>query len=196
MAGIDNIKNNILQEAKEKADALVADANMKADGIRQEAEAEKSVILDKASSRVKHQEDDYAKRIESQVELKQRQSVLATKQKIITDIVEKAYQHLAELDDAAYFDMIKRLIREAAQPQEGEVMFGEKDLARVPSGFELEIAKIASSKGGKLKVSKETADIENGFILRYAGIDENCSLRALFEEKQDILQDKVHQLLW
>ena len=51
-------------------------------------------------------------------------------------------------------------------------------------------------ENGSLTVSRTPADIENGFVLRYGGIDENCSLRALFEEKRETLQDIVNKILW
>ena len=50
--------------------------------------------------------------------------------------------------------------------------------------------------GGSLTVSPEAAPIDNGFILKYGGIEENCSLRALFSSMKDQLQDKVNAALW
>ena len=69
-------------------------------------------------------------------------------------------------------------------------------LARLPEGFAVKLQDIAVKHGGSLKVSDERADVENGFILRYGGIEENCSLRALFSAKQEELQDEVHRSLF
>ena len=49
---------------------------------------------------------------------------------------------------------------------------------------------------GSLKVSKEGKNIENGFVLVYGGIEENCTLRAMFDAKRDELSDKVHRMLF
>ncbi len=37
-------------------------------------------------------------------------------------------------------------------------------------------------------------NIDNGFILAYGGIEENCTIRAMFDAKRDELSDIVHRL--
>ena len=44
--------------------------------------------------------------------------------------------------------------------------------------------KLTKKNGGSLKISKEGRNIENGFILAYGGIEENCTLRAMFDAKK------------
>lgn len=139
---------------------------------------------------------EYGKRILSQIDMRKRQAILAGKQEIIADIIGKAQEKLQQLDDAPWQDMIMKLLQKAVRAGDGEILFSESDRKRVSADFAGMISKAASSAGGTLKVSDETADIRDGFILRYGGIDENCSLKALFEEKQEQLQDVVHQLLW
>lgn len=92
--------------------------------------------------------------------------------------------------------MIKKLLTKAVHSGAGEILFSEKDLKRLPATFAKEIAEIAGKNGGSLKISDKPAAIDNGFILSYGGIDENCSLKALFAEKHDQLQDKAHASLW
>ncbi len=70
------------------------------------------------------------------------------------------------------------------------------DLKRLPAGFEKEISAIAAKKGGSLTLQKESKGIENGFILVYGGIEENCTFKALFNTQRDALQDKIHQELF
>ncbi len=74
----------------------------------------------------------------------------------------------------------------------GEIYFSEKDLDRMPQGFEAVIEKAAVSKGGSLTLVKEPKNIDGGFILVYGGIEENCSFRALLAARRDELSDKVH----
>ena len=54
----------------------------------------------------------------------------------------------------------------------------------------------AAEKGGSLVLSKEQKAIEDGFILVYGGIEENCTLKALLDAKKDELQDKVNEILF
>ena len=38
--------------------------------------------------------------------------------------------------------------------------------------------------------------LDGGFILIYGGIEENCTIRALFDARRETLQDQVHGLLF
>ena len=40
-----------------------------------------------------------------------------------------------------------------------------------------------------IKISEKPAEIENGFILTYGLISENCSFRAIIEAERDSLRD-------
>ena len=90
-----------------------------------------------------------------------------------------------------------RLLEAYILPQEGEIYFSVKDLENMPVGFGKEIEEIALAKGGKLTVAGAGRDnIDNGFILAYGGIEENCTIRAMFDAKRDELSDIVHRLLF
>ena len=54
----------------------------------------------------------------------------------------------------------------------------------------------AEAKGGKLVLKKEPKAIPDGFVLVYGGVEENCTLKALFDVKKDQLQDKVNEILF
>jgi V/A-type H+-transporting ATPase subunit E len=111
-------------------------------------------------------------------------------------VIEKAYRKLGAQDAGSYFEMIIKLIRANVRPANGEIIMTEKDLKRLPENFEAKIQEIAEEKKGSLKLSEKTAEIGNGFILRYGGVDENCSFRALFDDRMNDLQDAVHRTLW
>ena len=67
----------------------------------------------------------------------------------------------------------------------------------MPVGFGKEIEEIALANGGKLTVAGAGRDnIDNGFILAYGGVEENCTIRAMFDAKRDELADIVHRMLF
>ena len=66
----------------------------------------------------------------------------------------------------------------------------------MPAGFETEIQETAKSKGGTLTLSKEPKEMTGGFILVYGGIEENCTMKAMFDARRDELSDHVHGLLF
>ncbi|MCR4654532.1 MAG: V-type ATP synthase subunit E [Eubacterium sp.] len=196
MAGVDSITKEILQEARDKADSILAETNNAIDAMKKAAKAESQKSADKLAEKADADAKAYASRIESQIGLRRRQALLEARQEIISDVIEKAYRKLDAQDDASYFEMIIKLVKANVRPADGEIMMTEKDLKRLPANFETKIKEIAEDQKGKLTLSKEAADIENGFILRYGGIDENCSLRAIFDDRMNDLQDAVHHTLW
>lgn len=196
MAGIDNITGEILQEARTRADRLIGEAEKNAEASRQNAEEE--IRKMKAASDAKAEKDaaDYAKRIDSQIAMRKRQAILAARQEIIDGVIESAYGKLNNLDDAGYFSLLEKLIKKNVRAEDGVLLLSAGDLGRMPEGFAEKAAAAAKEAGGSLRISSEAANIENGFLLRYGGIDENCTLKALFREKRDQLQDQVRKALW
>ena len=42
-----------------------------------------------------------------------------------------------------------------------------------------------------LRISGDTRDIDGGFVLTYGGIEENCSIDALFDAAQDVYKRQI-----
>ena len=97
------------------------------------------------------------------------------------------------MEPESYFEMLQKLLETYALPQEGTIYFSAADLARMPQKFEDVIEQTAQKKGGHLVVSKEPKDMDGGFVLVYGGIEENCTIRAMFHTKQDELSDVVQK---
>lgn len=118
--------------------------------------------------------------------------VAANLRKVIAD----ACDRVKNLDEEKYFGILKNMAEKYLLPREGEICFSKKDLERMPAGFREEIKSLAQKKGGVLEISGETRNIDGGFILIYGGIEENCSIDAMFAEKRDELLDQVRKILF
>ena len=57
------------------------------------------------------------------------------------------------------------------------------------------IKELAAKAGCKYTLSYEREDIEDGFVLVYGGIEENCSFASLFNERRSEITDYAAQLL-
>ena len=115
-----------------------------------------------------------------------------------TDVMslDEAKQSLSALDGREYFTLIAEMLKKYAQPGEGEICFNERDLNRLPEGFEETISEIAGAKGGSLTLSRTPCGIGGGFILVYGGIEENCSFDSVFADEKERLQDRIHEMLF
>ncbi len=196
MTGLEKMKSQILEEAKAAADNKIAEAKAKASEITSQAEAEAAKITETIAHKSEVQVANYKDRAASSGDLQRRTKILAAKQEIIAEVLDKAYQSLTTMNEDEYFAMLLKMLDKYALPENGEIFFSKADLGRMPAGFEAEAAKAAEAKGGSLVVSKEGRKIENGFVLAYGGIEENCTLQAMFDAKRDELSDKVQRILF
>lgn len=193
MTGLEKIVQQIRDEAQQAADTVIVQAKEEAAQIAAQAQAyaqaQSDAILAKSKAVVQNQ----LSAAKSAAELAQRRAVLAAKQEIIGAAIESARQSIYHLPDSDYFAMILKMIGKFSLPQEGVLLFSPADLKRLPASFETSLAKSAK---GKLTVSQETRDIDGGFVLSYGGIEENCSIEALFYAARERLQDRVQELLF
>ena len=184
MAGLDKIKSQILDEAKVTADAKIEDAKAQAEQMKLKAQEEGARQADTILKKSEADTASQKERVKSAIDLQRRTRLLEAKQVI----------NLAPDD---YYQMLLSILEAYILPQEGEIYFSVKDLENMPVGFGKEIEEIALAKGGKLTVAGAGRDnIDNGFILAYGGIEENCTIRAMFDAKRDELSDIVHRLLF
>ncbi|MGI6118929.1 MAG: V-type ATP synthase subunit E [Bilifractor sp.] len=201
MAGVDTIIQQILDDANEKASGIIREAEEKAKAVTDAAEADVRKEMKRAQSLSEKESKDYEARVRSQIGMQKRQRLLAARRERVAEVIDRAYEQLKNLDADRYFSILENQIGRNAHAEDGEILLNRRDRERMPADFEKRADAIARKKGGSLKLSKESAEIEDGFVLRYhsAGlgdIDENCTFRALFEEKKEDLTDLACQILW
>lgn len=196
MTGLEKMKSQILEEARTQAEQELGEAKETAAGIREqaakEAERIRAGILAKSDAQIAN----YRERVQSSIDLKRRTQILAAKQEIIREILEEACASLEQLEPEPYFRMLAGLLESYVLPGQGEIRFSDRDLNRLPAGYREEIRRIAAEKGAVLTISEKPAGIENGFILVYGGVEENCTLRAIFDTKRAEFSDRIRAVLF
>ena len=196
MAGIETITGRILEEAKKEADRVISEANGKALDIAVAAGDEIRKAKADSDERIARGKKTYEARTLSSCDILKKKSILSAKQEIIGTVLEKAFDMLKNQDDGAYFDMMLAIIKKSVRPENGTIAFAPGDLKRLPADFARRAAAVAKEAGGTLSVQNEPAKIENGCILIYGGIEENCSLAAIFEANKDRMQDAAAKVLF
>lgn len=196
MSGLDKIKSQILDEANHSAEVKLAEAREKAEQIIRDAKAEAEAEALKLSQKSQAAVKTYAERIQSSADMQRKKAILQAKQEIISGVLQKAYEKICVLEPEAYFDMIGQMLEKYVQPGDGVIYFNAEDLKRVPQGFEEKMKKAAEAKKGTLVLSSEPKEMDGGFILVYGGIEENCTIRAMFDAKRDELSDQVQGVLF
>lgn len=196
MAGVSKITEAILDEARLEAESIVAAAKKEANSEKEAALSE--IELDKKRAKESLEKDLSAakQRAESARELNRRRAILAKKQEIIARIIDKTRLSLHEANTDSYFSALYKMFEKYCRPESGELMLNSRDLDRLPEDFSERIAQLAKAKGGGMEVSSVAAQIEDGFVLKYGGTEENCTFRALIEAQKEEFYDEINNMLW
>lgn len=196
MTGLEKITDQIQEEAKASAAQRLEAAQKEADAVLAEAKDACAAMEAEAAEKNAAMKVNYEGRVKSSAEQQRRTALLRAKQEIIADVIEEAYVTLKKKDVQSYFLTMEKILKTYALAEDGEIYFSAEDLARMPGDFEEKITAAAKEKGGSLVLKKEPKAIADGFVLVYGGVEENCTLKALFDAKKDELQDKVNAILF
>lgn len=196
MTGLEKITDQIQEEAKASAAGRLEAAQKEADAILAEAKDACAAMEAEAAQKNAAMKVNYEGRVKSSAEQQRRTALLRAKQEIIAEVIEEAYVTLKKKDVQSYFLTMEKILKTYALAEAGEIYFSAEDLARMPGDFEKKITAAAKEKGGSLVLKKEPKAIADGFVLVYGGVEENCTLKALFDAKRDELQDKVNAILF
>ena len=196
MSGLDNIVEEIRNQSKQEADEILKEADVFCkdymNKIKKDVEVEVVSIEKKALADRKL----YEEKTVSGMEFLERNSILRAKQQVIEQAIDKARESIAGLNDEEYFNVLEELLRKNVQQGKGKICFSKKDLDRIPNGFEDRVKEIVAENQGELVIDKEPANIKDGFVLVYGEIEENCTLKALFDSNIDRIKDIANKQLF
>ena len=195
MAGIDDILNMIELQQQQTENTIVTAANRKAASIAQESkENAENAFNDSLKSSKERLAQSYDNAIAS-IDAEMKRKVLACKVQCIDTVIEKTLQKLDKLPDKEYFGVLEKILANKLRTGDGVLSLSKRDLARA-GDFGKKAADLARKAGGTVKLSDTAADIENGFILTYGLISENCSFRAIMEAEREDVRDTAAKALF
>ena len=176
---------DIISKAKAEASDIVAKAQAEADA--------KETEVKKTLDNVRERKD---RSIKSSADLKRRQAILNAKYDIIEDVMKKAFETILQMPSEEYAEFLTGLLKSNVREGDAVMLMSSPDLQKISDAHKKEFIAVAKERGCSLAIGSEPIDIEGGFILSYGGIEENCSLKALFREKKDKLTDAVSKILF
>jgi len=197
MTGLEKIIKHIDNEADLAAESIIKKAKIQAEDIISDIKAQCKKKIDEVLAQSAIDVKSAISRAESTALLQEKRLLLDVKQKLISEIIEKAKQKLIALTDREYFDVIIQMVKKYASQEKGRILFSEADKKRLPNQFQDEVSKALSGKtGAELTIPDETRKINGGFVLLYGEVEENCSFDALFFADRESLQDKVSNVIF
>ncbi len=131
-------------------------------------------------------------------EMEAKKSVLSVKQEMISAAFDAAREEIVNMPRDKYTQFLARMAAEAAVGGMEEIVLNARDKAEVGKAVCKAANELLSAKGtpGKLTVSEDTADISGGVIVRFGGIETNCSIDALIRQRRSGLSTEVAAALF
>ncbi|MGI6161234.1 MAG: V-type ATP synthase subunit E [Christensenellales bacterium] len=195
MTGLEKIVSTIREEARGRAAEIIEESKTEAADIVAREKANSDAVCAGIKEEAHRQAADIERAGISAAELKRRSELLAAKQQLITQTMERALQKLYALPEAEYFSMLISLAAANAERGQGEMLLNESDLRRCPDNFSQLLNK-ALPEGAFILVLDKTRNIDGGFILKYGDIELNCSFKAMIDARKDELTDRIRDILF
>lgn len=197
MTGLEKILKHIDDDASAAANAVIAEANNKANEITAAARAEGEKRRAEIAEQSKLDVQACLNRAESAATLQEKKMILDAKQQIINNVILSAKDSLLKYSNEEYFNIILKMVKKYALRQPGKIVFSKTDMERLPQQFDQELqTALLGMVGASLTISDNSKDIGGGFILIYGDMEVNCSFDALFFASRESLQDKVCERLF
>lgn len=177
------IIDKILSDANLKGDAIIGEANEKANEIISLAANQCKDYLYKSKTEIDRLTLEIDERSRSVAELDARKLLLAAKAQVLDSVYAKTLEKLRNLDKEQYSTLIFSMLENAKDGDVVTVSEREKDIVTKES-----LADFAKKKGISLTLADKFGDFDGGVIISENGVDNNFTLEvevALLREQTE-----------
>lgn len=181
MAGLERIVDAILSEAKEKADSKIAETNKRIDEINAEYAEEAEKIKEREKTARETALNAFSERHEAEKAAYEREMLLKTERETATELIKEAKKKILNMPKDEYFAYLTEIYKNQNDDDGGELLLFKEDRENMPNDF-------LEGLGKGITLSDEEADAK-GFIVRHGRVYINCTIDAIFREKESELYD-------
>ena len=181
MAGLENILNKIIEDAKTKADEIIKEAEEKQHIIVEKREDDAKFLADKINEISKKEREDILKRAKSSAELKARDNILAEKHKLIDKVLEEAVAELENLSEEDFIKFVKNNVKGVED---------KNSILDVPSKYRDAV------KNADLGFKVSETDVERGFVLHNGNLIYNGDFKSIVKSEREDLEKFLAEKLF
>lgn len=198
MAGVEKIKEKILQDAEAKANEIIEKARLQATEILEKANQKAASRAKEISQKAAYDINEKKRIINSMVELEMRKDILTTKQQSIDEAFDKVLERMNNLEDSKYEQVILDMLMSSVESGEEEIILSQGGREKLSNDFLNKANKAleAAGKKGQIRISDEVRNISGGFILKGHGVEINNSFEAVIRLYRDEIEPKVAELFF
>lgn len=181
MAGLENILNKIIEDAKTKADEIIKEAEEKQHLVVEKREDDAKFLADKINEISKKEREDILKRAKSSAELKARDNILAEKHKLIDKVLEEAVAQLENLSEEDFIKFVKNNVQGVED---------KNSILDVPSKYRDAV------KNADLGFKVSETDVERGFVLHNGNLIYNGDFKSIVKSEREDLEKFLAEKLF
>lgn len=195
---VEKIVEKILSDARAEAQRIIESARQQAAQIREQAQNEAQHQRELILSQAREEAQSRRRAQLAAANAAARNAVLAARRAVLETVFKQAAAQLAALPLNEYKSWLLRLITEAVETGDEEVILSPADRQAFGEVFVKEAnAQLAKhGKKGALKISVETRDLGRGFVLKGKNSEINVTAATLLRRAQDELEIEVAQMLF
>ncbi|MFN4217717.1 MAG: V-type ATP synthase subunit E [Candidatus Bipolaricaulia bacterium] len=194
----EKIIEKILSDARAEAQRVLEGAHSQAAQIREQAQREAQQQRESILAQARQEAQSRRRAQLAAATAAARNAVLSAKRALLERAFQQAAERIAAMPVSDYKNWLLRLIVQAAETGEEEVILSPADRQTLGEGFIREAnAQLARhGKKGALKLSAETRDIGRGFVLKSTNSETNVTVATLLRRAHDELEIEVAQMLF
>lgn len=197
MTGLEKILDQIIQNAREKADVIQDQAKVAATERIRRAEEQLKIKEEEESARIEEHCHALVERKTSAAMRKGRQIILEKKQALIETAVAGAKEKFLEMDTKEYLAFVLRCLEPYQKESSAVLRFvngkGENSLKKISIE---EVKKAVLEKFPSIQMGEDIPSEGGGFILTLGAIEIDMTFAALLREKMDEMRDLANRLLF
>lgn len=191
--GIDNITSKIICEAGQKADDILTNARAAGDAIIAEAENKADRMLETAEKNGRIEKEKLIVRKKSVAYIDGRKMLLEKKQEIIKSCFDRAVDKIVSMEKEDYVSFIAGLVEQTGET-EGSLILNDADREKIGRDLIRHLNEYID--GGNFVMHDKTKSIRGGFILVKGPVSINCTIENLVDEAREELTGKAAEQLF
>ncbi len=187
----EQVVEKILSDARGEADKIKAETQEKV------AQSDSKVDEELAAYRVETERlagtaaADRKSRMLANARMENRKEYLAAKHALLDEVFVKANEQISRLGDAEYKKLIMGLMVKVAKSGDEEVVIGKNE-NRINDRLIKDVNRqLGPGYRGNLRMARDRADIDSGFILRRGKVQVNVSTDVLVAQAREALEMEI-----
>ena len=193
----EKITQRILEEAREKAQAIRAEAESAAGSVVSEARERAQILTQKAEAAAKDSLSDAERRFVAVAELDAKKYRLGAKIQVLAEAFREAESAFLAMEPAAYRAVYERIVLSAVSSGR-EGIAPAADETRLDQGFVDGVNATLRAQGrtGELVLMPKREDISGGLILLEGSMEINLSTAAVMRQVREEIEGQTADLLF